>query len=202
MNKKKNIISFYIYIILLNVDSIFNFILIFATELYFFDRKMKKILFFVFFIAFLFTSKDMQGQSQYRTKKETGHATYYARRFHNKPTASGEIYKRDELVCAHKTHPFGTLLKVRNKDNGKEVIVRVIDRGPHMKRRIIDLSFAAASTIDMVRDGVANVEISVYNKSKPLLAKIEKLMILPMEVAHDKKDIDKQLKLISQRIVN
>lgn len=94
---------------------------------------------------------------------ETGKATYYGKRFNNKKTASGIIYKRDNLVCAHKTYPFGTKLLVKNPKNDREVIVEVIDRGPHQKGRIIDLSFAAAEALDIVHHGVATVEVSEYS---------------------------------------
>ncbi|MFT3994704.1 MAG: septal ring lytic transglycosylase RlpA family protein [Dysgonomonas sp.] len=94
--------------------------------------------------------------------QDKGHATYYGKRLDNKKTASGAIYRKDSLVCAHRTHPFGTLLKVRNLKNDKEVIVKVIDRGPFKKKRIIDLSYAAAKELEMTQHGVVPVEISVY----------------------------------------
>jgi rare lipoprotein A len=70
----------------------------------------------------------------------------------------------DSLVCAHKTHKFGTLLKVKNPVNGKEVVVKVIDRGPYAKGRIIDLSIRAARELGILSQGVAVVEVSVYRK--------------------------------------
>ena len=79
-------------------------------------------------------------------------------------TASGERLYNDSLVCAHKTHKFGTLLKVVNPANGKEVIVKVIDRGPYAKGRIIDLSIRAARELGILSQGVAMVEVSVYRK--------------------------------------
>lgn len=94
--------------------------------------------------------------------QDIGHATFYGKRFNKRRTASGEMYHKDSLVCAHKTYPFGTLLKVKNLDNNKEVIVKVIDRGPFGKKRIIDLSHAAARELDMLRKGVIRVEISEH----------------------------------------
>lgn len=85
-------------------------------------------------------------------------ASYYANKFHGRKTASGVLYHKDSLTCAHKTLPFGTILKVRNPRNDKEVYVKVTDRGPFIKGRTIDLSLAAAKKLDLVRHGVATVE--------------------------------------------
>jgi rare lipoprotein A len=90
---------------------------------------------------------------------QTGMATYYGDEFHGRKTASGETYNKWELTCAHKKLPFGTKLKVTNLKNKKSVVVRVNDRGPWVKNRIIDLSFAAAREIDMIADGVVKVKI-------------------------------------------
>lgn len=91
-------------------------------------------------------------------QKISGNATYYGNRWHGRRTSSGEAYHKDSLTCAHRTLPFGTQLRVTNPKNGKEVIVRVTDRGPFRRNAIIDLSMAAAKKIDMVRDGIAYVE--------------------------------------------
>ena len=77
-------------------------------------------------------------------KQLTGKATYYSDKLHGRKMSNGERYHRDSMTCAHKKYPFGTLLKVRNPLNGKEVVVRVTDRGPFSKRYVIDLSKAAA----------------------------------------------------------
>lgn len=90
-----------------------------------------------------------------------GVASYYSDEFHGKKTASGEIFNKWTFTCAHRTLPFGTKVKVVNLKNGKSVIVRVNDRGPFVKGRIIDLSFAAAKKIDMIKDGVVRVKIMV-----------------------------------------
>ena len=94
---------------------------------------------------------------------ENGVACYYARRFHGGPTASGERLDVNALTAAHRTLPFGTHVKVINRDNGKSVLVRINDRGPHNKGRVIDLSPAAAEALDMLRAGVANVELQPMN---------------------------------------
>ncbi len=93
------------------------------------------------------------------TKPLVGKASYYAGKFHGRRTSSGEIYHQDSLTCAHRTLPFGTLLKVRNLKNNREVVVKVTDRGPFIRGRVVDLSRAAAKEIDMISAGVANVEI-------------------------------------------
>lgn len=96
--------------------------------------------------------------------QQKGKATFYTRKWDGRKTASGERLYNDSLVCAHKTHKFGTLLKVKNPANGKEVVVKVIDRGPYVKGRIIDLSIRAARELGILSQGVAMVEVSVYKK--------------------------------------
>jgi rare lipoprotein A len=93
--------------------------------------------------------------------KETGMASYYARILHNRKTASGERFDNYAMTAAHKTLPFGTEVKVRNLNNNKSVTVRINDRGPFIKGRIIDLSRAAFSQIADHDKGVVKVEISV-----------------------------------------
>lgn len=149
-------------------------------------------------LLFLFFCPILLLFAQNKIKTETGAATYYARRFHNKPTASGITYSRDDFVCAHKKHPFGTLLKVRNKANDKIVIVKVIDRGPHAKNRVIDLSYAAARAIDMVRQGVVAVEITEYIRKEPYFKVIKGLQIDTLLTLTSTRNIKQQLKYISE----
>lgn len=92
--------------------------------------------------------------------QSTGDATFYGNKFHGRRTSDGSRYHKDSLTCAHRTLPFGTLLKVRNVKNGKEVVVKVTDRGPFRKGGIVDLSMAAAKEIGMVAQGVARVEVT------------------------------------------
>jgi rare lipoprotein A len=94
-----------------------------------------------------------------QTRKAAGDATYYGHSFHGRRTSDGSVYHRDSLTCAHRTLPFGTLLKVRNKNNGREVVVKVTDRGPFRRGGIVDLSYAAAKEIGMVGSGVVPVEV-------------------------------------------
>ena len=90
---------------------------------------------------------------------QQGKASYYAQKFTGRMTASGERLHKDSLTCAHRTYPFGTLLKVYNPANGKSVIVRVTDRGPYVRGRIIDLSWRAAKELDIISKGVAMVTV-------------------------------------------
>jgi|CXWL01.1.fsa_nt_gi rare lipoprotein A len=92
---------------------------------------------------------------------ERGMASWYGGGFHGRRTASGERYDMNRLTAAHRTLPFGTLLEVRNLENGKVVRVRVNDRGPFKKNRVIDLSFGAAKEVEMVGPGTARVELRV-----------------------------------------
>lgn len=92
-------------------------------------------------------------------KQQNGKASYYSKRATGARTSSGERMHHDSLVCAHRTFPFGTMLKVTNVSNGKWTIVRVIDRGPFRHGRIIDLSYAAAKEIGMLSQGVATVKV-------------------------------------------
>ncbi len=97
---------------------------------------------------------------------ETGTASYYADEFNGKNTASGETYDMNDLTAAHKSYPFNTILKVTNLRNGKSVEVRVNDRMPPFKNRVIDLSFASAKWIDMINSGIQEVKIEVISLGK------------------------------------
>ena len=90
---------------------------------------------------------------------QKGKATFYSKRATGARTANGERLHHDSLTCAHRTYPFGTLLRVKNPANGKEVVVRVTDRGPFIRGRIIDLSWRAAKELGIIAQGVAMVEI-------------------------------------------
>lgn len=102
----------------------------------------------------------------YASAQQRGQASYYSKRATGARTSSGIRLHHDSLVCAHKTYPFGTKLLVKNLTNGKEVVVTVVDRGPHRKGRIIDLTYAAAEKIGMITKGVVAVEVSVYHPDK------------------------------------
>ncbi|MDM7925515.1 MAG: septal ring lytic transglycosylase RlpA family protein [bacterium] len=84
--------------------------------------------------------------------------------FHGNKTASGEVFDRNQLTAAHRTLPFGTLCRVTNLSNGRSVVVRINDRGPFVKGRIIDLSWAAAKRIGSDRAGVVDVKVEVLKR--------------------------------------
>jgi rare lipoprotein A len=88
-----------------------------------------------------------------------GKASYYAKKFEGRLTANGERFRQDSLTAAHKSLPFGTLLKVTNLKNDNVVIVRVNDRLPKHSKRDIDLTLRAARQLNFVRDGIAKVRI-------------------------------------------
>ena len=92
--------------------------------------------------------------------REVGVASYYAHKYHGRKTASGETYNMHDLTAAHRTLPFGATVRVTNLTNGNSVTVRINDRGPYARGRLIDLSLAAARKLDMVRAGVARVEVA------------------------------------------
>lgn len=92
-------------------------------------------------------------------KGEVGIASYYSARFHNGRTASGERYSKYAMTAAHRMLPFGTRVKVTHLESGRHVEVRINDRGPFVEGRLIDLSYAAARKLGMVREGVARVRV-------------------------------------------
>ncbi len=94
--------------------------------------------------------------------QQRGKATYYSRKANGVRMSDGTRYHSDSLVCAHRKYPFGSLLKVTNPANGKHVVVRVADRGPFAKGRIIDLSYSAAKALGILSQGVALVEVELF----------------------------------------
>lgn len=92
---------------------------------------------------------------------EAGQASYYADKFQNRQTASGERYKAGRKTAAHRTLPFGSKVKVTNVRNGKSVVVRINDRGPFVRGRVIDLSRSSFASIGNVSDGLLKVRIEV-----------------------------------------
>jgi len=118
----------------------------------------------------------MPAKAQKKRDIKTGKASFYAKRFHKRKTASGALYHHDAFTCAHRTYPFGTKLLVRNPHNEKTVVVEVNDRGPFKKGRIIDLSLAAAKEIEMIDQGIILVEVSEHialPKEKVLIPRIK-----------------------------
>lgn len=120
--------------------------------------------------------RDVKGFTQH------GQASWYGEKFQGHLTSNGEIYDMYSMTAAHKTLPLPSYVKVTNTDNGKTTVVRVNDRGPFHDGRIIDLSYAAAHKLDVVKTGTANVKIEVINVSKPT----------------DKKSLDRHPKYVIQ----
>ncbi|WKV13770.1 SPOR domain-containing protein [Marivirga harenae] len=116
---------------------------------------LKKLIFI--FALFLFTLGSVLAQIQ------KGTASYYADKFEGKQTASGEKYKHKNLTAAHKTLPFGTIVKVTNLENQEFVEVRINDRGPFVSGRVIDLSRAAAEQLKFINQGLTEVQIEVVD---------------------------------------
>lgn len=96
--------------------------------------------------------------------QKVGNATFYNNRLHGHRTSDGGRYHRDSLTCAHRSFPLGTMLQVKNPQNGKTVIVKVTDRGPYSRRLMIDLSYRAAKELDIVGAGYAIVEVTEVPK--------------------------------------
>jgi rare lipoprotein A len=94
-----------------------------------------------------------------------GIASYYGKEHHGKKTANGEIFDMNKLTAAHRSLPFGSTVKVTNLANNRTVIVRINDRGPYVRGRIIDLSLGAARQLDMVEVGITQVKLEVLDRS-------------------------------------
>jgi rare lipoprotein A len=100
------------------------------------------------------------------TLAEIGLASWYGRRFHGKLTASGEVFNQEKFTAAHRTLPWGSRVKVTNLANGKSVEVRINDRGPFGKGRVIDVSRAAARVLGMVGSGITTVRVEWLSDSE------------------------------------
>jgi len=97
---------------------------------------------------------------------EQGIASWYGVPFHGRRAANGEVYDMNQPTAAHRTLPFGSMVRVSNLDNGRQTEVRVTDRGPFVEGRIIDLSFAAARAVDMVGAGIARVRLELLSAGR------------------------------------
>src|SRR5258706_5201972 len=94
-----------------------------------------------------------------------GYASWYGEPYHGRRTASGEVYNMNDMTAAHKTLPMGAKVGVKNLDNGKDVQVRINDRGPFIEGRVIDLSYAAAKEIGLIGPGVALVRLTPFEET-------------------------------------
>ncbi|MFT4973697.1 MAG: rare lipoprotein A, partial [Saprospiraceae bacterium] len=115
-------------------------------------------------------------------QEEVGIASYYSDKFHGKPTASGELYNKNDMTGAHKTLPFGTIVKVTRMENGKSVRVKITDRGPFISGRIVEISRAAAKKIGLVKAGIAEVRLDVVKElAEPAVATAPAIVPKPVE---------------------
>ncbi|MEL6255723.1 MAG: septal ring lytic transglycosylase RlpA family protein [Bacteroidota bacterium] len=124
------------------------------------SNTVKTAFFLLNAVAFLFI---FSGLTPVYGQTQTGIGTYYADKYHGRQTSSGEIYDKYDFTAAHLTLPFGTWVRVTRLDNGRVVNVKINDRGPRTQGRIIDLSRAAAESLDMIRSGEVRVKIEVIS---------------------------------------
>jgi rare lipoprotein A len=101
-----------------------------------------------------------------KARRESGVASYYGPEFAFRRTSSGEMFDPQEMTAAHRSLPFGTRIRVTNLANGRRVVLRVNDRGPYRKGRVIDVSYAAARKLGFAKRGVARVKIDVLSKGE------------------------------------
>lgn len=114
----------------------------------------------IMLITLMFTTSVLASSSTHRL---SGQSSYYADFHHGKLTANGEIFNMHGLTAAHRTLPLGSIIRVTNLSNEKSVVLRVNDRGPYAKRRVLDVSYGAAIKLGMLQSGVANVKIDVLH---------------------------------------
>lgn len=138
-----------------------------------------KFLFLFLFVFFIMNScaSDLRFSKQradsirpsgkfYKGQVLQGTCSYYATKFHGRQTANGEIFDMYKMTAAHKKLPFGTILEIENTSNGKKVRVRINDRGPFKPGRILDLSYAAARKLDMIKEGTAKIRAVILELGK------------------------------------
>lgn len=112
------------------------------------------------------TSIEVVGSNSYELEHyQYGKASFYGERWNGRKTANGEIFNTWILTAAHKKLPFGTMVKVTNEENGKSVVVRINDRGPYIKGRVIDLTKAAFALISDIDKGVVKVKLDILKDS-------------------------------------
>ena len=141
-------------------------------------------------ITTLFVAFSNQAFAQ-RLQPQKGNASYYADYFHGRTMSNGQKYHRDSMTCAHLHYPLGTWLKVRNITNGKEVVVRVTDRGPYSRKFVIDLSRAAARQLDIIHYGWRPVEITPFTPGHVpfILAPQREKPVLNLGFSDDEEDL-------------
>jgi rare lipoprotein A len=128
---------------------------------------------------------------------ETGIASWYGHPYHGRPAANGEIYDMEQMTAAHRTLPFGTWVRVNNLTNGKTVDVRIIDRGPFIDGRIIDISHAAARAIDLIGPGIAQVRLDII--AAPPAASIQELYAIQIGAFRDRDRAERLWRAMEQQ---
>jgi len=116
------------------------------------------------------SKKGAYRQNQAHVPVTEGKASFYANQFHGRKTANGETFNMNQLTAAHPSLPFGTWVRVTNLRNRKEVIVRINDRGPYVKGRVIDLSIGAAKKIGLLKSGITKVKLEALGSGQSTLA--------------------------------
>jgi hypothetical protein len=126
------------------------------------------------------------GKAQYYIGyTDVGGCSYYANSFNGRHTSSGDIFDNKKFTCAHRTLPFGTLLKVTNLQKNKVTFVRVNDRGPVSRSRILDVTTAAAKELDLIKYGVAKVKIEIVGTKDSVNYGLMKRYEMPQEFTED-----------------
>lgn len=127
----------------------------------------------------------------------SGKATFYSDSFHGKKTANGERYNKNELTAAHRFLPLGTVVRVTNLSNGRNLLVRINDRGPGHKKLILDVSRAAASKLNMINRGVASVQVEVVTDRRGVPVQNSNAFYLRLDEARSLKDAQNRLQALS-----
>lgn len=155
----------------------------------------------ILFFGLFLTSYTKRNAPSTRTIEE-GKASYYGFKFVGRKTASGEIFTDYLYTCAHKSLPFGTLLKVTNIENGEAVIVKVNDRGPFVKGRIVDLSIKAAKDLNLMQMGVAKVTVELVDQEYSQVGNVQDMekIVIEDRYAYVRRDNQSVLDLLYQKI--
>ena len=127
---------------------------------------MKKIVTLLTLLITLIFTTNVMAKTKVNQHATRGKASYYAGFHHGKKTANGERFNMHALTAAHRTLPLGSKIKVTNLNNGKEVVVRVNDRGPYARGRVLDVSLGASKKLDMIKTGTAKVSIQILHVGK------------------------------------
>jgi rare lipoprotein A len=127
------------------------------------SRSIVLLLFVLILVAGCAGKKAPSVEPARKGDEQRGLASWYGKKYHGRPTASGERFDMHKVSAAHRTLPLGSVVKLTNLDNGRTLRVRINDRGPFIDGRIIDLSYKAAKKLDMVKAGVVPVKLVVQS---------------------------------------